>query len=64
MIINFYKYRIAPNTLHALKKFAEKGWKNVIVVPIGFTSDHLETLYELDLEYLHEVKDKYDKVFR
>ncbi|KIM23376.1 hypothetical protein M408DRAFT_77692 [Serendipita vermifera MAFF 305830] len=27
---------------------------NVVLVPIAFTSDHIETLYELDLEYVKE----------
>lgn len=31
---------------------------------MGFTSDHLETLFELDLEYIHDNKDKYTKIHR
>jgi len=33
-------------------------------MPLGFTSDHLETLYELDIELMHEFKDKYQKMVR
>ena len=40
----------------------EKKVKNIIIVPLGFTSDHLETLYELDIELLGDFKDKYNKV--
>ena len=29
--------------------------KNIVISPIGFTSDHLETLYELDQELMEEV---------
>lgn len=28
-----------------------KGKKNILVVPLGFISDHIETLYELDVTY-------------
>jgi len=38
-------------TSDALKGLAKLGKKDVILVPIAFTSDHIETLYELDLEY-------------
>ena len=45
-------------TNEALKGLARLGKKDVVLVPIAFTSDHIETLYELDLEYgkeAHEV---------
>jgi ferrochelatase len=35
------------------------GKKNVILVPIAFTSDHIETLFELDLEYGHQAKEEW-----
>lgn len=38
----------------AVKGLARLGRKRVVLVPIAFTSDHIETLYELDLEYIHE----------
>ena len=33
----------------------ERGKKNLLLVPIAFTSDHIETLFELDLEYAKEL---------
>lgn len=41
----------------ALKGLAKNGQKQVVLVPIAFTSDHIETLYELDLEYGQEAKE-------
>ena len=41
----------------------ENKWDNIIMVPLGFTSDHLETLYELDIELKGEFESKYKKVF-
>ena len=36
----------------------ERGKKNLLLVPISFTSDHIETLFELDLEYAKELGSK------
>lgn len=44
------------STNEALQGLAKRGCKNVILVPVAFTSDHVETLYELDLEYMEEAK--------
>jgi len=33
-------------------------------VPLGFTSDHLETLFELDIELMEDFKSKYKKIIR
>lgn len=38
----------------AVKGLARLGRKKAVLVPIAFTSDHIETLYELDLEYVKE----------
>ncbi|KAG9008279.1 ferrochelatase hem15 [Tulasnella sp. 427] len=48
---------MGPQTSEALKGLAGLGEKKVVLVPIAFTSDHIETLYELDLEYGKEAKD-------
>ena len=44
-------------TSEAIKGLARLGRKDVVLVPIAFTSDHIETLYELDLEYVKEGKE-------
>ena len=41
----------------ALKGLARLGRKRVVLIPIAFTSDHIETLYELDLEYVREARE-------
>lgn len=41
-------------TGEAIKGLARLGKKNAVLVPIAFTSDHIETLYEMDLEYVKE----------
>lgn len=42
---------LGPQTDEAIKGLCKKGRKNILLVPIAFTSDHIETLYELDIEY-------------
>ncbi|EJU03994.1 ferrochelatase [Dacryopinax primogenitus] len=47
---------MGPQTNDALKGLARLGKKKVCLVPIAFTSDHIETLFELDHEYAEEAK--------
>ncbi len=42
---------LGPSTETVIEQLAKRGQKNVLVVPIAFTSDHIETLSELDIEY-------------
>lgn len=42
---------LGPPTDETIKGLCKRGWKNILLVPIAFTSDHIETLYELDIEY-------------
>lgn len=46
---------LGPQTDAAIKGFAKNKRQNVMIVPIAFTSDHIETLFELDLEYIGEL---------
>jgi ferrochelatase len=32
----------------------QKGQKDLVLIPIAFTSDHIETLFEIDQEVIHE----------
>lgn len=40
---------LEPDVESTLNKIAEEGLKAVLEVPIGFTCDHLETLYDIDI---------------
>ncbi len=42
---------LQPYTEDAIKDLGEKGIKNLVVVPISFVSEHIETLQEIDMEY-------------
>lgn len=42
---------LEPSTEDKIKELAGEGFKNLLVVPISFISDHIETLYEIDILY-------------
>lgn len=41
---------IGPSILEVLPELAEGGTTAVVVCPVGFVADHLEVLYDLDIE--------------
>lgn len=45
---------LGAQTSDTVKHYVERGQTNLVLVPIAFTSDHIETLYEIDLEVMHE----------
>ncbi|MGB3202922.1 MAG: ferrochelatase, partial [Nodosilinea sp.] len=42
---------LQPYTEDAIEQLAEQGVKDLVVVPISFVSEHIETLQEIDMEY-------------
>ena len=41
---------LGPDILEYLETLAGQGVQNVLQIPIGFVSDHLEVLYDIDIE--------------
>lgn len=41
---------LGPDILDTLETLKDEGVRNALSVPIGFVSDHLEVLYDLDIE--------------
>jgi ferrochelatase len=41
---------LGPDILDTLRESGAAGCRDVVVMPIGFISDHLEVLYDLDIE--------------
>lgn len=48
---------LEPSTPDMLNQLAKKGCKNILMVPISFVSDHVETLYEIDMLYRDMAKE-------
>jgi len=42
---------LGPKTPDVITGLAKKGFKHQIIIPIAFTSDHIETLFEIDIEF-------------
>ena len=41
---------LEPDILDYLRELSQTGVRNVLIAPLGFISDHLEVLYDLDTE--------------
>jgi ferrochelatase len=41
---------LGPDILETLRDVSEQGYRKVLSAPIGFVSDHLEVLYDIDIE--------------
>jgi len=48
---------LEPATNDVIVDYGKRGIQNVLVVPISFVSEHIETLYELDILYQKVAKD-------
>jgi ferrochelatase len=48
---------LQPYTEDELKRLGRDGVRRVVVVPLSFVSDHIETLYELDMLYWHQARE-------
>ncbi|MFL6375138.1 MAG: ferrochelatase [Pyrinomonadaceae bacterium] len=48
---------LTPSTPDTVQRLASEGVRHMLIVPIAFTSDHLETLFELNIEYRRVAKE-------
>jgi ferrochelatase len=49
---------LTPSTPDTIDELTKKGVKDMLIVPIAFASDHLETLFEVGIEFRHEAEEK------
>ncbi len=47
---------LEPEVDHTVRMLAEEGWKKILVVPVGFVSDNVETLYDLDIVLREQIE--------
>ncbi|KAK6542621.1 ferrochelatase hem15 [Orbilia ellipsospora] len=47
---------LGAQTANTVEEYVKKGQTNLLLIPVAFTSDHIETLFELDLEIIGEAK--------
>ena len=45
---------LGAQTSDTVREYVNRGQTDLILIPIAFTSDHIETLYELDQEVKHD----------
>jgi ferrochelatase len=49
---------LSPSTPEMLDQLAAEGCRNILMVPISFVSDHVETLYEINMLYRDMAREK------
>ncbi len=47
---------LRPSMHETIKRLAAEGSRHVLVVPISFVSDHVETLHEVDIEHREQAR--------
>ena len=47
---------LQPSMHATIKQVAEQGRRRVLVIPISFVSDHVETLHEIDIEHREQAR--------
>jgi ferrochelatase len=55
---------LEPTTALSLEKLLSEGFHHLVMVPISFVSDHLETLYEMDILYAGKASSAGAKLIR
>ncbi|KAF2864706.1 ferrochelatase mitochondrial precursor [Massariosphaeria phaeospora] len=55
---------LGAQTSDTVKNLMKKGQTDMVLIPIAFTSDHIETLYELDKEVIGEDAEGHEGVKR
>lgn len=48
---------LSPMVEDVLREIAQEGHKEVLLVPVGFASDHVETLWDLDILHKKQAED-------
>lgn len=47
---------LEPSTDEVIQRLAGHGCRQMLMVPLSFVSDHIETLHEIDIEYAQEAR--------
>jgi protoporphyrin/coproporphyrin ferrochelatase len=47
-----------PNTEDLVRRHLEYGIRNFLMIPVAFVTDHIETLYELEVELVEEMEEE------
>jgi len=50
---------LTPATDTMIEELSAEGKKHLLIIPISFVSDHVETSFELDIEYRHVADENY-----
>ncbi|KAI5303848.1 ferrochelatase hem15, partial [Ascosphaera pollenicola] len=49
---------LGPQTYDTVQNYVKRGQTDILIIPIAFTSDHIETLFEIDREIIADAKNE------
>ena len=55
---------LGPTVESVLDKIARQGSKTVLIVPVGFVCDHVEILFDIDIEFYQYAKERKLSLYR
>jgi ferrochelatase len=55
---------LRPSMHETIRRLASEGRRHVLVAPVSFVSDHVETLYEIDIEHRRQARELGIETFR
>ena len=55
---------LGPTVESVLDKISRLGSKTVLIVPVGFVCDHVEILFDIDIEFKQYAEAKKLKLYR
>lgn len=55
---------VEPSTDEVIKDLSKEGIKKILIIPVSFVSDHIETLYEIDFVYKKMAEESGVKLYR
>lgn len=47
---------LGPDVAETVERYAAEGKKHVLVAPVGFVTEHVEILYDIDVDFMHQAE--------
>ena len=55
-----YPKWIMPKTEEVIGELKQEGYQEIVLIPISFVNENLETKYDMDLDIIPNMKEKYN----
>ena len=48
---------LGPDASEIIQQYYDAGVRNVLICPVGFVCEHVEILYDIDIEFAHQANE-------